>query len=132
MGLFFGKKKDTDSGSGEMVRWLNKVDQAYQRSFQVKNATGLAPYLTRTCLMQVQERVRFEEQAYQGLSRYRHIKWVKGNQEPNSTCYIKQITYDQVRMSHGIVVPVGDEGSESWKIITENGENKIAEIRRVG
>lgn len=130
MGLF-GFLKNKSNSDNAQVDWLNKVDQAYQRAFQVKNASGLSDYLTRTCLMKMMERIRMGEKSYSGLTRYQHTKWVKGKVEEDSTTWSKEVTYDQIKMSHGIIVPVGDESTESWLVVKENGVNKVAEIRRV-
>jgi hypothetical protein len=35
-------------------------------------------------------------------------------------------------MSHGIIVPVGDENKEYWTIVNDNGISRVAEIRRAG
>lgn len=127
MGLFgFGKpKKDAQ------VSWLEKVDLAYQKAFQVKNATGLAEYLTRPCLSKMMERIRMGDKAYSGLARYQHTNWVKGRVSPECIEYTKEVTYDNIKMSHGIVVPVGDESKEIWSIVKENGVDKVSDIRRV-
>ena len=125
MGLFGRKKAKVDP----QVVWLNKVDAAYQRAFQVKNVTGLANYLTRPCLSIMMERVRLGEKAYAGLDRYRHVTWVKGAVKPEGIQWFKEIQYDQIKMSHGIVVPVGDEGKELWIIINEEGQDRVSEIR---
>lgn len=126
--LFFKRKKTkTDT----QTDWLYKVDSAYQRAFQVKNVTGLSEYLTRQCLSNMMERVRFGDKAYSGLDRYRHVQWVKGEIEENNTHWIKEVTYDQIRMSHGVVVPVGDECCEEWIVVVENGRNLVSSIRRI-
>lgn len=129
MGLFdklFSKpKKDA------LVDWLIKVDQAYQKAFQVKNATGLSEYLTRTCLSKTMEKIRFGEKAYSGLARYQTVNWVKGEETAESKQYFKEVSYDNIQMSHGIVVPVGDNSKEIWTVVNVDGNNKVADIRRV-
>ncbi len=126
---FFRKKKKIKADP--QIAWLNKVDAAYQRAFQVKNVSGLVEYLTRPCLSIMMERVRLGEKAYSGLDRYRHVNWVEGEVAQDSAYWVKEVTYDQIRMSHGIVVPVGDEGRESWLVIKEDGNRKVSEIRRL-
>lgn len=129
MGFFdIFKRKPNDSSQ---VDWLSKVDLAYQRAFQVKNASGLSDYLTRNCLVKLMERIRMGEKSYSGLTRYQHTQWVKGETTENSTTWNKEVTYDQIKMSHGIQVPVGDDSIECWVIVKENGDNKVSEIRRI-
>jgi len=128
MGLFGRKlikeKKDA------VIDWLEQVDLAYQRAFQVKNASGMAEFFTRSCLMKTMEKIRMGEKAYAGLARYQNVSWIKGEVTPDEMQYIKKVSYDNINMSHGIVIPVGDEAREVWVIVTENGKNKISEIRR--
>lgn len=127
MGLFgFGKKpKENDK-----VKWLNAVDKEYQRAFQVKNAAGLSKYLTRTCLAQMMERIRLGEKGSAGLARYQHVEWVPVPQEDGRKVWLKKVTYDNIKMSYGITVPVGDNCNELWSIVKENSDNKVSDIRR--
>ena len=127
MGLFGLSKPKKDA----QTAWLDKVNEAYQRAFQVKNAAGLEDYLTRPCMSKLLEKIRMGEKAYAGLVRYQHVSWVKGECTAESVQYIKKVTYDQIKMSHGIIVPVGDETNESWTIVKINGAYKVSEIRRI-
>ena len=128
MGLFsLGKKSEEDS----TVVWLRKVDAAYTKSFQVKNAVGCEPYMTRVCLSKTLERVRLEEKNYSGIERYKHVTWVKKAGNDVSQLYEKNVTYDNIKMSYGIVAPVGDSYKEMWTVVKENGEQKVSDIRRV-
>lgn len=130
MGLLtFFKKQPSESGT---VAWLNKVDAAYNRAFQVRNVAGLEPYLTRPCLARVMEQVRMGEQLYAGLDRYRHVAWNCDSKTQDSDSWIKDVTYDNVKMSHGVTVPVGDEYRERWLLVIDTNQNKISEIRRIG
>lgn len=131
MGLFsFGKKGSAGIGNPQ-VNWLRQVDEAYNRAFQTKNATGLENYFTRACLVKTMEKIRLGEKAFSGLSRYQKVTWVKKAESPERTIWLKKIEYDQIKMSHGVVVPVGDNTNEEWVVINENGVGKVAEIRRV-
>lgn len=127
MGLFGFSKPKKDA----QVAWLDKVDAAYQRAFQTKSAAGLEEFMTRQCLVRLLERIRMGDKAYSGLERYRHVDWAKGECTPTSVTFIKKVTYDQIQMSKGIIVPVGDESTENWVIVQENGISKVNEIRRV-
>lgn len=126
MGLF-SKKPQKDS----LIAWLEKADDEYQKAFQSKDVSRLEPFFTRPCLSKLVENIRMSDKAYQGLVRYQHIQWAKGECSVEMAVYHKQVTYDQIKMSHGIVVPVGDEYSEDWTIIKENGVNKISSVRRL-
>ena len=128
MGLFSAFTKSPEKSD---ISWLEKVDDAYAHAFQVKNATGLENYLTRTCLVRQMERIRASEKAYSGISRYQHTTWTLDSKSDNGTYYIKKVTYDQIKMSHGVVAAVGDEYSERWLVVTDNGNKKVAEIRRI-
>lgn len=123
--------KKSKSKVDTQTAWLNKVDTAYQHAFHVKNVMGLAEYLTRQCLSIMMERVRLGDKAYSGLDRYRHVKWVKITSSTEGTYWRKEVTYDQIKMSHGIVVPVGDELHEQWLVVKEDDIEKVSEIRRI-
>ena len=129
MGLFTFRKKADDN---KTIRWLNEVDQAYNKAFQTRNAAGLEKYLTRPCLATVMENVRLGQQVYAGLDRYRHVAWTNDGKTPDTSSWIKDVTYDDVKMSHGVVVPVGDAYHERWKLVIDTNQNRISEIRRIG
>lgn len=125
LGLF------TKTSEDSFIVWLNKVDKAYETAFCTKNAKELERYMTRGCLLKQMDRIRASEKAYSGLSRYVHTDWKLEEKNNEMVCYVKQVTYDQIKMSHGIVAAVGDEYSEKW-YITGNGENRrVSEIRRI-
>lgn len=129
MGLFgFGKKSKPQSDA--RIKWLNAVDVEYQRAFQVKNAAGLSKYLTRTCLMNMMERIRLGEKGNAGLARYQHVEWIKAPQADGSEVWVKKVTYDNVKMSYGITIPVGDNCNEMWQIVQEQNGDKVSSIRR--
>lgn len=132
MGLFSFLKPKQPTQSDAQVNWLNKVDLQYQRAFQVKNVTGLSEYLTRTCLSKIMEQVRLGEKLYSGLARYQHTSWSKVEESNCSISWVKEVTYDNVQMSHGVVIPVGDNTSELWVVVREDGKTKVSEIRRMG
>lgn len=130
MGLFglFGKSSKSVDPT---IAWLSKVDAEYMKAFQVKNVTGLADYLTRPCLARVMEQVRLGEKMYAGISRYRHTDWKKVSDTETESVYTKYVTYDDVRMSHGVTVPVGDRVTEKWILVLDNLTHRVSDIRRI-
>ena len=90
----------------------------------------LADDFTRTCLVKVMERVRLNEKAFSGLARYQHTNWTLGTASDLEEVWIKIVTYDDVKMSHGVVVPMGTTEREEWQLILENNKWKVNNIRR--
>lgn len=131
MGFFSLGGGGKKSEKSEVIKWLEEVDSAYARAFQVKNVSGLANYLTRSCLSKQSEVVRLGEKEYSGLARYKHVDWVKGALTESGLVYTKKVTYDHIKMSHGIYAAVGDDYIEEWVLVKESGVQKVASIRRV-
>lgn len=127
---FFDKLRTGAPSVGSRVKWLSNVNEIYVRAFQTKNANDLPKYFTRICTVRIMERIRMGEKAFSGLSRYQNIKWMPGPSVPNGEVWIKELTYDNIKMSHGIHIPVGDATKEEWHLIFENNEPKVNEIRR--
>lgn len=127
MGLFsgFGKKSPKSR-----IAWLNKVNDVYMKAFVIKNATLLQDYMTRTCLVKTMERVRLNEKAFSGLSRYQNTSWTLGTSSAEEEVWLKTMTYDDIKMSHGIVVPMGTAEREEWQIVDVDGSWKVNNIRR--
>lgn len=129
MGLFgFGSKSSVDN---EIVRFLKDVDVIYTKALQVKQPAMLEKYMTRPCLTKQAEKIRVGEKAYAGLERYKHVTWKHVSSEDTTFVYNKEVTYDDIKMSHGIVVPVGDSCNEKWTVILDDGKYKVSEIRRI-
>ena len=129
MGLFDSLKKSKSDNA--YIRFLNKVDAAYTKAYQIKNASSLEPFCTRSCLVKQVERVRAGEKAYSGLERYKHVAWELLEETVSAINYKKVVTYDQIKISQGIVAPVGDNYEEVWVIDIANDPMKISEIRRL-
>lgn len=128
---FFDLFKKGSASKDNITVWLNAVEDEYAKAFQVKNAQNLGEYFTRSCLIKQMERIRVGEKAYAGLERYKHIKWEKVSSTNDVAVYNKIVTYDQVKMSRGIVAAVGDNYTEQWEIVVENGLRKVNAIRRL-
>lgn len=126
MGLFRKKTKGT---SGPVVDFLNKVDDAYTEVFISKSIAPLQPYATHDVLSSVLHRMHLGEEAYAGLNRYMHRDWTKVSETPEQ--YVKSVTYDNVKLSRGIVATVGDSYQELWTLENNTGNLQVTDIRRV-
>lgn len=124
----FFKKKAPESD--HMVGWLEKVDAAYARALQCGNVQALVPFCTRACLARLAEQVRIGGKEYAGLERYRHVKWTNED-ETDSLNWIKEVSYDHVNVSRGVIVPVGDDYHERWSVTLDADTRLVAEIRRI-
>lgn len=129
MGLFgFGAKASVDKS---VVGFLKDVDVVYTKALLVKQPAMLEKYMTRSCLIKQAEKIRVGERAYAGLERYKHVTWKHVSSDATTFVYNKEVTYDDIKMSHGIVVPVGDSCNERWTVILEDDKYKVSEIRRL-
>lgn len=126
--MFWNRKKESKSGGTE--DWLKDVDIAYTKSFQCGNVQALEPYCTRACLVRLAERVRLGGKEYAGLDRYKHVTW-KAEDPDTQLQWIKEVCYDHVKVSRGVVVPVGDDYHERWLITLDTQSRLVAEIRRI-
>ena len=123
IGLF--KKKDP------CIKWLEELDATYTGALRRKNARLLEPYFTRKCLTRVVELVNSSNDLLCGLERYRVVNYTVKSKEPESTVYLKQITYKNVKMGYGVEVPVGEALNELWTVVQENGKYLVADIKGV-
>lgn len=128
-GIFKHKLK-TPNGSSNS-NFLDKVDSAYQKAFDRQNPSFLEDYMTRRCLVLISEKIRHNKCSNAGVSRYRHVNWVKVASEPDCYVYRREVTYDDIRISYGIVVPVGDATTELWEIRNIDSKNLVSDIRGV-
>lgn len=126
MGLF-GKKT---ASSGSTLSWLRKVDDAYNLAFQTKNISPIQGFVSRDLAVSLIDKIRAGEKAYAGLDRYKHVEWFKKESNGDITTYIKDVRYDHVKFSHGVVAAVGDDHKESWTVQT-TPTLMVLEIRRL-
>lgn len=124
MGFFSFLKNRPDEGC---IKFLNEADAAYVRAFQIKNVAGLDRYFDRTCLSLLAERVRLSEKVYSGLERYKHVTWEK----QTDLTFIKEVNYDDVKLSKGICCSVGESYTEEWTLILYNNTYKVSKLRRL-
>lgn len=126
MGLFT-KKKTSPSG---MLAWLNAADNAYSLAFQTKSIVPFQEYVTRDLAVDLIDKIRAGEKAYAGLDRYKHVEWYKEKSTDETITFIKDVHYDHVKFSQGIVAPVGDDHKERW-VVKLTTPLCVTEIRRV-
>lgn len=131
MGLFGFLKGGNKPVASGTVGWLQKADAAYTYAMQSRDVSQLDTYFTRSCIQKIAEQARMQEKLYSGLDRYRHTNWAEVTQSEGSSTWLKEVTYDNVEMSHGVTVPVGDNYREHWIIVIDTQSQKISEIRRV-
>lgn len=124
MGFFDSFKKKPED---KCVSFLKEADTHYSRAFQIKNAAGLDRYFERTCLSRLVERIRLSEKVYSGLDRYKHVTWRKVAEDT----FIKEVRYDDVKISKNVSAPVGDSYDEEWKVKLFNDTFKVVNLRRL-
>lgn len=118
----FGK---AESSGDATVDWLSKVDTAYNKSFAEHSINPLKPYCTRLCLMAINDDIMNNRRPYAGLDRYMNTDW-EASGDPLK--WHKLITYDSIKMSHGITVPVGNDKQEIWTLVLDENSNKVQSI----
>ena len=125
--FLFKKRAPSDS---HMETWLSKVDDAYVKASQCGNVQALVPFCTRACLTKIAEQIRLGGKEYAGLERYRHVKWssVDDNSQLN---WVKEVSYDHVNVSRGVIVPVGDDYHERWSLTLDAETRLVSDIRRL-
>jgi len=123
----FGKK---DTSSGGVLSWLNKVDDAYNLAFQSKSVKPLQGYVGESLAIDLIDKIRAGEKAYAGLDRYKHVSWSKLKSDNTTTTFIKEVHYDHVKFSQGVVAPVGDDHKEKW-VVQMQPKLCVLDIRRV-
>lgn len=121
MGLF--KRKDAD------IEWLEKADKAYVSALRTNNAGLLEKYFSRECLSRVVEVVTSNRDNLCGLERYRVVTYTLQKRTDTDVVYLKSITYKNVNMGYGVVVPMGEAGDELWHLRPINGTYVVTSIR---
>lgn len=125
--MFFRKKRPEKT---KLQKWLDAADSAYAKAFLEKSIRSFEPYASRKVLSGLMEEIRLGETAYAGLERYKHVKWSRlPDREPPT--FRKEVSYDHIKVAHGIVAPVGDDYVEEWELTFGNGEPQVTKIRRL-
>ena len=126
--LFFKKKAPKDN---HIEKWLLKVDDAYVKASQCGNVQALVPFCTRACLTKLAEQIRLGGKEYAGLERYRHVTWSSVDETADQLNWIKEVSYDHVNVSRGVIVPVGDDYHERWSLTLDAETRLVSDIRRL-
>ncbi len=131
MGLLAKLFGSSDKDEDKLVPWLKTADNVYRKAFVTRRGDGLVAYFTSQCISRIMERIRIGEPISSGIERYMSIGWTKVGECEEGDIYEKDVTYEHIRMAHGVVVPVGDDYTERWLVIFNNKKNKIADVRRL-
>lgn len=121
----FFKKKDA------CVDWLEKVDKVYTDALRRNNASKLERYFSRRCLGRVVEIVNSNRDNLCGLERYREVAYTLQSKTGEQSVYLKSISYKNVDMGYGVVVPMGEAMRELWFICTTGGDYIVTDIKGV-
>ena len=125
----FGFLKKNRNPKNAALVFLEKVDEVYQLAFAKKSPQLLIKYMTKGCLTRVAERIRLNDSSNQGISRYRHVKWSLVSEESGKAKWHREVYYDDIKMSYGIVVPVGDSSNELWELQQTDNSRLVSDIR---
>lgn len=124
LGIF--KKKTTKN----LNTWLDDVNKAYDIAFETHDISKLSEYVTRELAVELFQRIRSGQKVYSGLSKYRHTTWRKEQEDSASILILKIVTYDHIKVTRGIIANVGNDFTERWTILKDNGKLLISNIRR--
>lgn len=127
MGLF-SKKSDTPTG---LTAFLADADKALSKALQTKQIAPLQQYVDQNCARRIMARIRQDEREYAGLERYKHVDWAKIGSSGDTAKYKKSVSYDHVKLSRGVVAPVGIDYVEEWTVVTGD-KPRVTDIRRLG
>ena len=122
-GLF--KKKDA------CIAWLSKLDKVYTDALRLRNPKLLEPYFTRRCLSKVVERINHGDNSLHGLERYRDVTFVLQSKYEEQSVYIKNISYKDIKMGYGVIMPVGESSDELWYVAESGGDFFVTDIKGV-
>jgi len=129
MGLFcFFKKKQSSS---LINTWLYEADDMYANACEIKNPRGLDKYFIGKAMDYILQVLNSSNRVYQGLDKYRHTTFKLLKSKGGIATYLKTVTYDNVKLSRGIKVAVGDNYEETWSVSKVNGRVYIQTIERL-
>ena len=121
----FGKKSNAES---PIMTFLNNADKAYIKALENKNVKMFEQYCTLPMSRNIAEIIGRGELPYFGLERYRKVKWTD---LPEDLKYKKELTHENVKVTARVSLALGDDITEVWTIVTENGQYKVNEIERI-
>lgn len=115
------------------VSFLQKADACLDKAFQTQDIRELPRFFEKgECLRSMVKRIQNKENFDVGVVRYRHINWQLLEEAGDTFTYIKDVSFDDIKVSKNLMAAVGDAYKERWKIFQRpDGSTTVIEVRRL-
>lgn len=122
----FWRKKNNKS---DVICFLEKADDAYIDAFQYDDIRLFQEYATVKVLREIDDMLKSKNQISFGLKKYRHREWKLVKEGDVFKVYFKNITHDNLELSHKVSVSLADDISEIWTIEPNNKTYIVTDIQ---
>lgn len=114
-----------------VIKFLNKANTAWVDACYTGRSPNIYEYFDKPLVSKLSSNLQRTRDAKDGRSSFKHHSWVFSKHEGNTWEFIKNVTYDNVRMAYKVEVPAGEPYSEVWTLQEQNGTFKVIMLRSV-
>lgn len=127
MGLF--GKRPARTGSGRVLDFLNKADDAYMLVFESKNIKPLTSYADPAVCNAVLQEVLSGKDHYFGAAKLRKRTWQVTLDDGRVVSAVKTVSHEAIKAGRGVSIPLGDAISQVWDVRVDGGPTAFKVIR---
>ena len=114
-----------------ILDWLKDASQSWYYALQTARINKALVFFDGKALGLLKRTLSINVQEYKGLERYRTVTFTYRKTVDGCDLYNYDVTYDNVTMQHGIVIPIGDDVHQVWYLQDVPGKGKrVVQIKR--
>lgn len=112
------------SAEAELIRFLNKADDAYIRAYQFKVLGDFVKYALPDVCSKIQHNIMYRQNKLFGNEQYRIREWSMMQCSSKFILVRKELNFKTIKFGH-TRVPMGDHCVEYWRILLDSNNKFI-------
>jgi hypothetical protein len=112
------------SAEAELMRFLDKADDAYIRAYQFKFLGDLVRYALPEVCAKVQHNIMYRQNKLFGNEKYRIREWTMMQCNERFILVRKELNFKTIKFGH-TRVPMGDHCVEYWRILLDSSNKYV-------
>lgn len=128
-GFFKPKPQQVSKPKSSIHLWLDTAEEEYEFACNRRLTSRLAAFFQGKALDYLMHKIAHIEEDGEGLDTYKNTIFKKLKTKDGSLKYKKEVTYDDIRISNNVSVPLGTPYTEKWTL-TDSEDPKVSDIQK--
>lgn len=130
-GFFKKKNKDQEVKPKSKIQlWLDTAEEEYDFACNRRLTSRLGSFFQGEALSYLMNKIAHIAEDSDNLESYKNTTFKKLKTKDGSLKYKKEVTYDSIKLSSNVAVPLGESYTEKWSL-TEEPDLSVTNIEKV-